>query len=152
MKYTITSKELLVVGKEFVKIKLWTPAYDIFVNSVALSIIINQVSLMIIQNLKQKLDLKKDYFWIWWSLQMSLWIYIIDEMELGLKSSINKKHKSKEQHWKKKTSLQKCLSNILCTMGEKRRKKKTNQRQLIIAWEKPFLPNQWQKHKQKRNK
>jgi len=62
MKYTITSKELLVVGKEFVKIKLWTPAYDIFVNSVALSIIINQMSLMIIQNLKQKLDLKKDYF------------------------------------------------------------------------------------------
>jgi hypothetical protein len=37
----------------------------------------------------------------------------------------------------------------LCTMGEKRRKKKTNQRQLIIAWEKPFLPNQWKK---KRNK
>jgi hypothetical protein len=110
------------------------------------------VSLMIIQNLKQKLDLKKDYFWIWWSIQMSLWIYIIDEMELGLKSSINNKHKSKEQHWKKKTPLKKCLSNILCTMGEKRKNKKTNQRQLIIAWEKPFLLNQWQKQKQKRNK
>lgn len=107
---------------------------------------------MIIQNLKQKLDLKKDYFWIWWSIQMSLWIYIIDEMELGLKSSINNKHKSKEQHWKKKTPFQKCLSNILCAMGEKKRKKKTNQRQLIIAWEKPFLLNQWQKQKQKRNK
>ena len=123
MKYTITSKELLVVGKEFVKIKLWTPAYDIFVNSVALSIIINQVSLMIIQNLKQKLDLKKDYFWIWWSIQMSLWIYIIDEMELGLKISINNKHKSKEQHWKKK-HLSKNAYQTSCVQWVKREEKK----------------------------
>jgi hypothetical protein len=35
---------------------------------------------------------------------------------------------------------------------KRKEKKKTNQRQLIIAWEKPFLLNQWQKQKQKRNK
>jgi hypothetical protein len=81
------------------------------------------VSLMIIQNLKQKLDLKKDYFWIWWSIQMSLWIYIIDEMELGLKSSINKKHKSKEQHWKKK-HLSKNAYQTSCVQWVKREEKK----------------------------
>jgi hypothetical protein len=96
------------------------------------------VSLMIIQNFKQILNLKKDYFWIWWSIQMSLWIYIIDEMELGLKISINNKHKSKEQHWKKNTSPKMLIKHLVYN-GWKEKKKKDKSKTTYYSLRKAFL-------------